>query len=127
MYRDTTATQIVRAVGTWIFTAAVLALPMFLMSFTSAGTTRSGAIGVGVVLLGAGINYGARLRLQHLDRVSRPFLEGPGGPDVLKRRYALTARVKTVKRVLLTLFLLAGTVLIFVITFYTCDDRTDGI
>lgn len=127
MYRDPTSTHIVRAVGTWIFTFAVLATPMFLMSLRSAATVRTGVIGLGVVALGAGINYGARLRLDHLDRISRPYLMSPAGLTVLKDRYGFAARVTRAKRVLLALFLVAGTILIFVITFYTCEERTDGV
>ncbi len=127
MYRDTTPWQVARAVGVWLFGFGVVLIPFLvsqLQRITWPGATQ---FAVGLLVGGGAVYFGSVAALRRIDQVNRPLLLSPSGHTVLTGREAFEAKVVTVSRLALGLFLVAGAWFVFAIGQHSCGNRTGGV
>ena len=127
MYRETTAWQVGRAVGVWLFGFGVFLIPTLVIQLnrvTSPGVASFAAL----MLVGGGLVYfGSLWGLRRADAANRPALMAPDGHRFMRGREEFEQRVSLIRRWVLGGFLVTGTAYLFSISQHSCGHHTRGV
>lgn len=126
MYADTTPLQIVRAVAAWVLGAGIALFPLVARSILAGRPSTAAWVCLGIIAVGAGGILGAKRGLARLDRRNRPFLLSPDGVSIMVPRASFLRRATLIKRVLLGLFLMVGTLFIVFVSAVNCAEGQGG-
>lgn len=127
MYRDTTSTQVLRAVGVWVVCLAGASLffvgaQVFVRDNLAAPIVVVLALATGIALV-----WWAKRRLAALDTANRPYLLSEEGSQAMRHRQDVERTIVVARRWALAGFVVLACAFIVLVSYAACVDRVDGI
>ena len=126
MYRNTTPTQVTRAVGLWLIAVGGFGLVLLGGQLVVGDDPAWPLVALALFVFGVWATLASRARLRALDAFNRPYLLSEQGVEVMHGRAEFAKRVAVASYVVLGLFLVCGVAFIFLISAASCGNRIDG-
>jgi hypothetical protein len=125
-YTDPFRVEAARATGIGLTVAGGIGTLLLGGEFASGKASVAGVIALAALVVGVGLLVWSRSRGTALWTANKAFLLSEQGASVLHERREFAARTLWVGRVLLALFLVAGTVFFFLFSAISCGERIAG-
>jgi len=126
MYRNTTPTQVTRAVGLWLIAVGGFGLVLLGGQLVVRDDPAWALVALAVFAIGVWAVLSSRSRLRALDVLNRPYLLSEQGVDVMHGRAEFARRVAVASYVVLALFLVCGVAFLFLMSAASCGDLVEG-